>query len=194
MDGQSGMHRDRSGPGAARASMRTLIRFGTFQLDPQAGQLLKNGRVVRLKPQPLRLLQLLLSRPGDLVTRDEIRDVLWGTETFVDFEQGMNTAVRQIREALGDDAETPIFVETVPKRGYRFIAPVDSGAPAPAPAPASTRGTDLNLHKALWLNIAELRLAEVRRRKRRRHLYVGAIVAGVILLAVAAVFLISKMR
>ena len=194
MDGQSGMHRDRSGPGAARASMRTLIRFGTFQLDPQAGQLLKNGRVVRLKPQPLRLLQLLLSRPGDLVTRDEIRDVLWGTETFVDFEQGMNTAVRQIREALGDDAETPIFVETVPKRGYRFIAPVDSGAPAPAPAPASSRGTDLNLHKALWLNIAELRLAEVRRRKRRRHLYVGAIVAGVILLAVAAVFLISKMR
>ena len=194
MDGQSGMHRDRSGPGAARASMRTLIRFGTFQLDPQAGQLLKNGRVVRLKPQPLRLLQLLLSRPGDLVTRDEIRDVLWGTETFVDFEQGMNTAVRQIREALGDDAETPIFVETVPKRGYRFIAPVDSGAPAPAPAPTSTRGTDLNLHKVLWLNIAELRLAEVRRRKRRRHLYVGAIVAGVILLAVAAVFLISKMR
>jgi hypothetical protein len=85
-------------------------------------------------------------------------------------------------------------VETVPKRGYRFIAPVDSGAPAPAPTPTSTRGTDLNLHKALWLNIAELRLAEVRRRKRRRHLYVGAIVAGVILLAVAAVFLISKMR
>jgi DNA-binding winged helix-turn-helix (wHTH) protein len=194
MDGQSGMHRDRSGQGAARASVRPLIRFGTFQLDTQAGQILKNGRVVRLKPQPLRLLQLLLSRPGDLVTRDEIRDVLWGTETFVDFEQGMNTAVRQIREALGDDAETPIFVETVPKRGYRFIAPVDSGAPAPAPAPTSTRGTDLNLHKALWLNIAELRLAEVRRRKRRRHLYVSAIVAGVILVTIAAVLLISKMR
>jgi DNA-binding winged helix-turn-helix (wHTH) protein len=187
------MHRDLSGHEAG-ASMRTLIRFGTFQLDTQAGQLLKNGRVVRLKPQPLRLLQLLLSRPGDLVTRDEIRDVLWGTETFVDFEQGMNTAVRQIREALGDDAETPIFVETVPKRGYRFIAPVDSGAPAPAPAPTSTRGTDLNLHKALWLNIAELRLAEVRRRKRRRHLYVSAIVAGVILVTIAAVLLISKMR
>lgn len=188
------MHRDLSGDGAARASMRTLIRFGTFQLDPQAGQLLKNGRVVRLKPQPLRLLQLLLSRPGDLVTRDEIRDVLWGTETFVDFEQGMNTAVRQIREALGDDAETPIFVETVPKRGYRFIAPVDSGAPARAPAPTTTRGTDLNLHKALWLNIAELRLAEIKRRKRRRRLYVGAIIAAVILVTAAAVFLLSKMR
>jgi DNA-binding winged helix-turn-helix (wHTH) protein len=172
--------------------MPTLIRFGTFQLDTQAGQLLKNGRVVRLKPQPLRLLQVLLSRPGEVVTRDEIRDLLWGTDTFVDFEQGMNTAVRQIREALGDDAETPIFVETVPKRGYRFIAPVDPGTPSPTPI--YHRGTDLNLHKALWLNIAELRLAEVRRRKRRRRLYIAAIVAAVILVTVAAAVLIMKMR
>jgi DNA-binding winged helix-turn-helix (wHTH) protein len=172
--------------------MPPLIRFGTFQLDTGAGQLLKNGRVVRLKPQPLRLLQLLISRPGELVTRDEIRDLLWGTDTFVDFEQGMNTAVRQIREALGDDAETPIFVETVPKRGYRFIAPVDTGAGRPISA--YPRGTDLNLHKALWLNIAELRLAEVRRRKRRRRLYLAAIVAGVILVTVAGIFLVMKMR
>jgi DNA-binding winged helix-turn-helix (wHTH) protein len=172
--------------------MPPLIRFGTFQLDTQSGQLLKNGRVVRLKPQPLRLLELLISRPGGLVTRDEIRALLWGTDTFVDFEQGMNTAVRQIREALGDDAETPIFVETVPKRGYRFIAPVNAGAP-PA-TPAHPRGTDLNLHKALWLNIAELRLAEVRRRKRRRRLYVAAIVAGMILVTLAAILLVMKMR
>src|SRR4030095_9231335 len=96
-----------------RVAMPPLIRFGTFQLDTGAGQLLKNGRGVRLKPQPLRLLHMLLTRPGELVTRDDIRDLLWGTDTFVDFEQGMNTAVRQIREALGDDAETPIFVEPV---------------------------------------------------------------------------------
>jgi DNA-binding winged helix-turn-helix (wHTH) protein len=172
--------------------MPPLIRFGPFQLDSQAGQLLKNGRVVRLKPQPLRLLQLLISRPGELVTRDEIRDLLWGTDTFVDFEQGMNTAVRQIREALGDDAETPIFVETVPKRGYRFIAPVDAGAPPSTPG--YPRGTDLNLHKALWLNIAELRLAEVRRRKRRRRLSIAAIVAGVVVVCVAAILLVMKMR
>ena len=171
--------------------MPPLIRFGTFQLDTQAGRLLKSGRVVRLKPQPLRLLQLLISRPGELVTRDEIRDLLWGTDTFVDFEQGMNTAVRQIREALGDDAETPIFVETVPKRGYRFIAPVDAGAPPPAPV--YPRGTDLNLHKALWLNIAELRLAEVRRRKLRQRLYVAAVVGGVILVTVTAILLVVKM-
>jgi DNA-binding winged helix-turn-helix (wHTH) protein len=176
----------------ARADMRTLIRFGTFQLDMQAGQLLKNGRVIRLKPQPLRLLQVLISRPGELVTRDEIRAVLWGTDTFVDFEQGMNTAVRQIREALGDDAETPIFVETVPKRGYRFIAPVEAGSQAPTPV--HPRGTDLNLHKALWLNIAELRLGEIKRRKRHRHLYVAAIIAAVILVTAAAAFLMMKMR
>lgn len=174
--------------------MPTPIRFGTFQLDTQAGQLLKNGRVIRLKPQPLRLLQLLLSRPGEVVTRDEIRGLLWGADIFVDFEQGMNTAVRQIREALGDDAERPIFVETVPKRGYRFIAPVDAGLPAPDPTPVRPRGTDLNLHKAMWLNIAELRLAEVRRRKRRRRLYLAAVIGGVLLVTAVAIFLIAKMR
>jgi DNA-binding winged helix-turn-helix (wHTH) protein len=173
--------------------MSSLIRFGTFQLDTDAGQLLKNGRVIRLKPQPLRVLQLLLSRPGDVIPRDEIRELLWGTDTFVDFEQGMNTAVRQVREALGDDAERPIFVETVPKRGYRFIAPVDAGSASPPP-PVYPRGTDLSLHKALWLNIAELRLSEVRRRKRRRRAYMAAIVISVIALTAVALFVVTKMR
>jgi DNA-binding winged helix-turn-helix (wHTH) protein len=168
-----------------------MIKFGTFQLDAQAGQLFKSGRVIRLKPQPLRLLQLLLSRPGDLVTRDEIKELLWGTDTFVDFEQGMNTAVRQIREALGDDAERPIFVETVPKRGYRFIAPVDGGAPQVAHPPA--RGTELNLHKALWLNIAELRMAELRRRKRRRQIYIGLSALAGVGLIVAVVLMLLKL-
>ena len=167
-----------------------MIKFGTFQLDAQAGQLLKSGRVVRLKPQPLRLLQLLVSRPGDLITRDEIKELLWGTDTFVDFEQGMNTAIRQIREALGDDAERPIFVETVPKRGYRFIAPVDGGTPPPVAHPPP-RGTELNLHKALWLNIAELRMAEVRRRKRRRQIAV-ALIALTAVAVVAAIVLLVK--
>ena len=170
-------------PESSLPEMPALTRFGTFQLDADSGQLLKNGRIVRLKPQPFRLLQLLISRPAELVTRDEIRLALWGADTFVDFEQGMNTAIRQVRDALGDDAEHPIYVETVPKRGYRFIAPVEVGGAAPAPLPP---GTDLNLHKALWLNIAELRLAETRRRKARRRLYVAmAVVAGVLALVVA---------
>lgn len=166
-----------------------MIRFGTFQLDVEAGQLLKSGRVVRLKPQPLRLLQLLLSRPGAVVTREEIKGLLWGTDTFVDFEQGMNTAIRQIREALGDDAERPLFVETIPKRGYRFIAPVEGGA-APPVVHLPPRGTELNLHKALWLNIAELRMAEVRRRKRRKQIYIGLGVLGAIALIAAIAMLL----
>jgi DNA-binding winged helix-turn-helix (wHTH) protein len=188
MDAGSGPFSAPGGSGTP-ALLTSMIRFGTFQLDAEAGQLLKSGRVVRLKPQPLRLLQLLLSRPGALITRDEIKELLWGTETFVDFEQGMNTAIRQIREALGDDAERPVFVETVPKRGYRFIAPVDGGA-APPVAHLPPRGTELNLHKALWLNIAELRMAEVRRRKRRKQIYIGLAVLGVLGLIAAIVVLI----
>ena len=166
-----------------------IIRFGTFQLDLEAGQLLRNGRVVKLKPQPFKLLQLLATRPGELLTREEIRIVLWGADTFVDFEQGVNTAVRQIREALNDDAERPLYLETVPKRGYRFIGPVDRATPAPD---VPLRKTDLNLHKALWLNIAELRLAEVRRRNFRRRLAIGlGVTAGLVVLA-AILFLLFR--
>lgn len=164
------------------------VRFGTFQLDSTAGQLVKNGRVVRLKPQPLKLLQLLASRPGEVVTREEIRSLLWGTDTFVDFEQGVNTAIRQIRDALGEDAEHPLYIETVPKRGYRFIGPVESG-PDGQPVAYEYRGTDLNLQKALWLNIAELRLAEIRRRRTRRRVVIAAIVTA----AGLAIYLATRM-
>lgn len=156
-----------------------VIRFGTFQLDVQAGQLFKNGRRVRMKPQPFKLLHLLASRPGEVITREEIRLLLWGTDTFVDFEPGVNTVVRQVRDALGEEADRPVFLETVPKRGYRFIGPVDSGTiqvPARTPPPR----TEMNLQKALWLNIAELRLAEVRRRTIRRRLLAALIVGGLL--------------
>jgi len=156
-----------------------FIRFGNFQLDPQAGQLLKGGRVVRIKPQPFKLLQLLATRPGEIVSREEIRLLLWGMDTFVDFEQGVNTVVRQVRDALGEDADRPVFVETVPKRGYRFIAPVEATGPAAARR-SEPRKTEMNLQKALWLNIAELRLAEVRRRKRMRLLAAAAAVVGML--------------
>ena len=161
------------------------IRFGAYELDPQAGQLTRNGRAVRLKPQPLKLLHLLASRPGEVLTREDIRIALWGADTFVDFEQGVNSAIRKIRDALNDDAERPLYVETIPKRGYRFIAPVET--PGAAPVPAKRPGTDLNLHKALWLNIAELRLAEVRRRRRR---YIAAAIAvAALLLGIAFAYL-----
>ncbi len=103
---------------------RQTIRFGTFEADPAAGELRRAGRRVSLQDQPFRLLLLLLEHPGEVVARDEIRQKLWG-DTFVDFEEGLNTAIRKLRDALGDSASNPRFVETLPRRGYRFIAPVE---------------------------------------------------------------------
>src|SRR4051794_18743589 len=105
--------------------MGDMIRFGTFELDSRAGQLRSKGHIVRLAPQPFKLLTLLTSSAGRLVTREEIRTALWDGDTFIDFEQSVNFTVKQVREALNDNAERAIYIQTVPKRGYRFIAPVD---------------------------------------------------------------------
>ena len=102
----------------------TLVRFGVFELDLRTGELRKAGRKINLPDQPLQVLRTLLDRPGDLVSREELRHRLWAAETFVDFERGLNAAVRRLRDALGDSADVPRFVETLPRRGYRFIAPV----------------------------------------------------------------------
>lgn len=108
---------------------RTVLRFGVFDLDPVAGELRKAGRRVPLPPQPLKMLTLLVSRPGELVTREELRRELWGDESVVDFERGLNFCVSQVRRAIGDQASSPRFIETIPKRGYRFLAPVEPQAP-----------------------------------------------------------------
>ena len=112
-----------TGPGA---STPTALRVGVFELDRRTGQLRKAGILVHLPPQPFKILALLASRPGQLVTREEISQQVWGCETFVDFEQGLNHCIKQIRTVLGDDADTPRYVETLPRRGYRFIAPVET--------------------------------------------------------------------
>ena len=108
----------------------TILRFACFELDCGAGELRKAGDRVKLPPQPLRVLELLVSRSGEVVTRAEIRERIWRDDTFVDFDQGLNFCVRQIREALGDTANTPRFIETLPRRGYRFLLPVDTLSPA----------------------------------------------------------------
>jgi DNA-binding winged helix-turn-helix (wHTH) protein/Flp pilus assembly protein TadD len=100
------------------------LRFGEFELDLEKGELCKKGRPVRLQPQPCKVLSALASRPGELVTREELKHQIWNGTTFVDFEQGLNFCVRQIRLALEDDAESPKFIETVPRRGYRFVFPI----------------------------------------------------------------------
>ena len=101
------------------------VKFGTFELDLAAGELRKNGSKVRLQEQPFRLLTFLVQRPGDLVSREELREKLWPADTYVDFDNSLNTAASKLREALGDSAASPRFIETLPRRGYRFIAPLE---------------------------------------------------------------------
>src|SRR5688572_6646516 len=103
-----------------------LVRFGLFELDLRAGELRKAGLKIRLQEQPLQVLAMLLERPGEVVTREDLQQRLWAGDTFVDFENSLNKDINKIREALGDSAENPRFVETIPRRGYRFIAPVGS--------------------------------------------------------------------
>jgi DNA-binding winged helix-turn-helix (wHTH) protein/Tol biopolymer transport system component len=102
-----------------------LVRFDGFAFDIRAGELCRDGTPLKLQPQPAKILALLISRAGDVVTREEIVREVWGSDTFVDFEQGLNYAIRQIRGVLKDDAENPRFIETLPKRGYRFVAAID---------------------------------------------------------------------
>jgi DNA-binding winged helix-turn-helix (wHTH) protein/TolB-like protein len=117
--------------------MPSRVRFGLYQFDPATGELLREGTPIRLQPQPARVLALLVERPGEVVSRDDLRQHIWGNETFVDFERGLNFCIAQIRSALGDSADSPRYVETVPKRGYRFIAPVDNGTGLPPSSDAS---------------------------------------------------------
>jgi DNA-binding winged helix-turn-helix (wHTH) protein len=167
-----------------------LLRFGAFELDPASDQLRKNGRVVPLPPQPFKLLYLLASEAGRVVSRDEIRTALWSTDTFVNFEQGVNFAMRQVREALGEQAERPVFIQTVPKRGYRFVAPIEAIDPDTGRPYRPT--TDGSLNKLLWTNIAELRLAEIdRRQQHRRRMRLLAIAIGVT--AAVAAMLLAKL-
>src|SRR5215467_5212154 len=105
-----------------------VARFGTFRVDFRAGELLKNGRKIRLQDQPLQVLALLIEKPGEVVTREQLRQKLWPDDTFVDFDHGLNNAINRLREALNDSAEEPRFIETLPRRGYRFVAKVDVDA------------------------------------------------------------------
>jgi serine/threonine-protein kinase len=107
----------------------SLIRFGVFEVDLHTGELRKQGVRIKLRDQPFQILLILLAHPDEVVSRDELQKQLWPGDTFVDFDRGLNKAVNHLRDALGDSAESPRFIETLPKRGYRFIASVDAGSP-----------------------------------------------------------------
>ena len=141
---------------------RSRLHFGRFQFDRPSGELYKDGRRVRLQEHPRLVLVALLERPGEIVTRDELRVRLWKADTFVDFEHGLNTAVKKLRQALGDAAESPTFIETLPRRGYRFVGRIDlltaSGDNADAPAlavVAAPRGVDWR-RPVVWVGAALL--------------------------------------
>src|SRR5260221_12279255 len=108
---------------------RGAIRFGPFELDLGTGELRKHGLKTRLQQQPFRVLALLLEHPGEVVTREELRQAIWPADTFVDFDEGLDATIYKLRNTLGDSSENPRFVETLPRRGYRFIAPVEEVRP-----------------------------------------------------------------
>jgi cholera toxin transcriptional activator len=118
-----------------------LLRFGVFEVDVATGELRKNGARMRLQEQPFQVLAALLENAGQVVTRDQLRQKIWPADTFVDFDHSLNTAVNKIREALGDSASSPRFVETLARRGYRFIAPVDGAVASVGSASISSNGS-----------------------------------------------------
>jgi TolB-like protein/DNA-binding winged helix-turn-helix (wHTH) protein/Tfp pilus assembly protein PilF len=142
-------------------SSAALAHFANFEFDLRTGELRRDGTSLKLQPQPARVLTLLVSQPGKVITRQELAEQVWGTETFVDFEQGLNFAIRQIRTALEDDADHPRFLETLPKRGYRFIAEVEgppkaavvaaeSKAESPPPGEENRPGKNPRSSTTLW--------------------------------------------
>jgi DNA-binding winged helix-turn-helix (wHTH) protein/tetratricopeptide (TPR) repeat protein len=163
-----------------QAPSSPMLKFGPYLVDLAAGEVRKNGSRIRLQEKPLRVLALLAERQGQVVTREELKKHLWPEDTFVDFETGLNTAVSKLRDALSDSAETPRYIETIPRRGYRFISQVefvnghhaaltDSGngktpKPVPLPAPTveppvvtparETAGAMLTIRGALWISLA----------------------------------------
>lgn len=113
----------------APAQNSRVLRFGVFEADLQEFQLRRDGLRIRLQEQPFQILSILLDHPGETVTREELRRRLWPADTFVDFDHSLNSSIKKLREALGDDSENPRFIETLHRRGYRFIAPVSGRAP-----------------------------------------------------------------
>lgn len=145
-------------PETASASTPHRVRFGVFELDLRSGDLRKAGGRILLQEQPRQVLTVLLEHPGELVTRSELHQRLWPSDTFVDFEHGLNTAVKRLRDTLGDSADTPRFIETIPRKGYRFVASVlssDGGEPSHSPGLAPPPA-GRNHQRVVWITAVVL--------------------------------------
>jgi DNA-binding winged helix-turn-helix (wHTH) protein len=155
-----------------------VYRFGIFAVDPAGRELLRRGAPVQLQDQPFRVLCMLLEKSGEVVTRDELRQALWASDTYVDFDGSLNAALKRLRFALGDSARNPTFIETLTKHGYRFIAPVTVDAPANAPTEVTVSLPD-TLPSGNGRTVAE---PEPPVKRRRRWLYLAVPCAAAILL------------
>src|ERR1700736_5260014 len=120
-----------------------VARFGTYDVSFQSGEVPKAGLRIKVQQQPMKLLEILLERPGEVVTREELRSRVWADESFGDFDQAVNIAIAKLRSALGDSAENPRFIETLPKRGYRFIADVSVVDADPLPKKSASPAGEL---------------------------------------------------
>src|SRR5215831_9887452 len=141
----------------------SVRRFGAFEINVQSGELRKNGIRLRLSGQPFEVLSVLVEHPGEVVTREELHSRLWPADTFVDFDHGLNNAVARIREILDDSSETPRYVETVPRRGYRFIAPLTDVTPLKSPSVAELTTSPAEVVPALASGLRVIRKAASRR-------------------------------
>ena len=165
---------------------RLLVRFGSFQLDLGRRELRKGGHRIRLQKQPFAVLAALLQQPGELVARDTLHRSLWSAETFVDFDHGLNNAIKRLRESLRDSADHPIYIETVPRCGYRFIAPVSIEQ---TPAPAEARIYDEPPSAA---NVTPPRPLRAPSRIRRRYAGAAAVACGALLVTMGWIWLARR--
>jgi TolB-like protein/DNA-binding winged helix-turn-helix (wHTH) protein/Tfp pilus assembly protein PilF len=156
----------------APAGSRRRLRSGLFEVDLGSGEVHKGGRKIRLQEQPFRVLALLLEHPGEVITREELQAKVWPADTFVGFDEGINTAIRKLRVAFGDSADNPRFIETIPRRGYRFVAPVHEAAAEPA-----------QLAENIAVENAHVDLPLVRRRSFQRSVVALSVAALLVLLA-----------
>ena len=174
------------------SSAQDIVRFGVFELDLKAGELRKNGTKIRLPQQPVQLLAMLVERPGEILTREELRQRLWTPDVFVDFDHGLNKSIQKIREVLGDSADSPRYIETIPRTGYRFIAPVHGG-----PNPVYGSSIEAQSPKAQSMEVTETageaaasRVSPMRAGRLSRRWFLLAVSSAV--LAAGAAWLIQR--
>src|SRR3989441_3146558 len=156
------LHSSRSGVAVkTSSSVPPTLRFGVFELDPRAGELRKKGMKIRLQGQPVEILAMLLERPGETITREELQKKLWPADTFVDFEQGLNNAMKRLRASLDDNAESPHFIETLPRHGYRFVGSVNGSEQPRAEEAKTTRSAGAVIRLPAFAALAVLAVAAV---------------------------------